>query len=81
MTKKNLTWHLPILEIPNICFTDTKIDVKKIVTITVIIGIVSISFCTYILRRWMTKHKGNILTKINTMDFEMVLRIRDYSQL
>ena len=36
---------------------------KKIVTITVIIGTVSISICTYLFWRWMAKHKGGTLTK------------------
>ncbi|KAM4113291.1 hypothetical protein ACJW30_05G209300 [Castanea mollissima] len=36
----------------------TKLDMKKIVTITVIIGTVSISICTYLLWRWIAKHKA-----------------------
>ncbi|XP_075664721.1 G-type lectin S-receptor-like serine/threonine-protein kinase At1g11330 isoform X2 [Castanea sativa] len=38
--------------------TDTEGDVKKIVTIIVIIGTVSISICTFILWRWIAKHKA-----------------------
>ncbi|KAF3968592.1 hypothetical protein CMV_007544 [Castanea mollissima] len=37
---------------------DTEGDVKKIVTITVVIGTVSISICTFILWRWISKHKA-----------------------
>ena len=48
--------------------TDTEGDVKKMVTITVVIGTVSISICAFILWGWIAKHKGNILTEINTMD-------------
>uniref|UniRef100_A0A7N2LU17 non-specific serine/threonine protein kinase n=1 Tax=Quercus lobata TaxID=97700 RepID=A0A7N2LU17_QUELO len=33
-------------------------DVKKIITITVVIGTVSISICTFILWRWIAKHKA-----------------------
>ncbi|KAK4587732.1 hypothetical protein RGQ29_018938 [Quercus rubra] len=36
----------------------TKKDMKKIVTITVIIGTVSILICTYLLWRWIAKHKA-----------------------
>ena len=51
------------------------------VTITVVIGTVSISICAFILWGWIAKHKGNILTEINTMDQEVLLHIRDYWQL
>ncbi|KAL4629042.1 hypothetical protein ACB092_05G280700 [Castanea dentata] len=36
----------------------TKQDMKKIVTITVIIGTVLILICTYLLWRWIAKHKA-----------------------
>nr|POE48460.1 g-type lectin s-receptor-like serine/threonine-protein kinase [Quercus suber] len=36
----------------------TKPDMKKIVTITVIIGTVSILVCTYLFWRWIAKHKA-----------------------
>ncbi|KAK4587739.1 hypothetical protein RGQ29_018942 [Quercus rubra] len=36
----------------------TKLDMKKIVTITVIIGTGSISICTYLLWRWIAKRKA-----------------------
>ena len=44
-------------------FTVRKQDMKKIVTITVIIGMISILICTYLLWRWIAKHKGKTLTK------------------
>ncbi|KAL4601693.1 hypothetical protein ACB092_10G000100 [Castanea dentata] len=37
---------------------DKEGDVKKIVTIIVVIGTVSISICTFILWRWIAKHKA-----------------------
>ncbi|XP_030941779.1 G-type lectin S-receptor-like serine/threonine-protein kinase At1g11300 [Quercus lobata] len=37
---------------------DTEGDLKKIVTITVVIGTVFISICTFVLWRWIAKHKA-----------------------
>ena len=48
---------------------------RKIVTITVIIGTIFISIFAYLLWRLIAKHKGNILTRIETMYFEMLLYI------
>ncbi len=39
-------------------------NVKAIVTVTVIIGVISTSICTYLLWRWSSKQKGKIVTVI-----------------
>ena len=42
-------------------FTDSKRDVRVIVTVTVIIGTIVIALCLYFLRRWTSKQRGNLL--------------------